>query len=153
MVDVDHDDRACARALLADRRLQLAVREVLDAQVDRQHEVAARARGPDAFDVLHDAAVAVLDDALRAVLAREPMIERELEPFLAGVVDVGEAEHVAGDFAGGVVAAVFAQQVHARNAERPDLLRLARLAVAREIEELAIEVAGDPPRELLAILS
>ena len=93
----------------------------------RQHEVAARARGADAVHVLHDAAVAILDDALRAVFAGEPVIERELEAFLPRVVDVGEAEHVPRHFARGVVAAVLAHQIHARNAERLDLLRLGRL--------------------------
>ena len=99
VLDVDHDDGAGTGALLADRGLQLPVGEVLDAQVDREHQVAARARRTDALDVLHDAPVAVLDDALRAVLAGQPVIEGELETLLAGVVDVGEAEQVTGHLA------------------------------------------------------
>ena len=75
--------------------------------------------GADALDVLHDAAVAVLDDALGAVLAGEPVIERELQAFLAGVVDVGEAEHVAGHLARRVVAAVLARGVDARECRAP----------------------------------
>ena len=81
------------------------------------------------------------------------MIEGELEPLLAGVVHVGEAEQVAGDLPGGVVAAVLARGVHARDAERLDLRGLGRLAVPGEIEELAVEVARDAARELLAVES
>ena len=58
---------------------------------------------------------------LTAGLAAEPLVERELEAFLAHVVDVGEAEQVSGHFAGRVVAAVLAQRVDARNSERLDL--------------------------------
>jgi len=41
----------------------------MNAQIDGQHEITARANRPDAFDVLHDSAVAILDHTLRAVLA------------------------------------------------------------------------------------
>ena len=61
---------------------------------------------------------AVLDHALRAGLAAQPLVEGELEAFLADVVDACEAEQVAGDFARRVVAPVLAQQVHARDTER-----------------------------------
>ena len=105
----------------------------------------------DLLDVLHDLAVAILDHALGAVFAREPVIERELEAFLAFVVDAGEAEDVAGDFARRVVAAVFAHQVHAGDLQRADLLRVGRLHVPREIQELAIEVRRDAPRELVLV--
>src|SRR5256886_10229933 len=53
--DVEHDRGACTRALVADRRLELTVRKVLDAQVDRQHQVAPRTRRLDALHVLDDA--------------------------------------------------------------------------------------------------
>ena len=149
--DVEHDHRAGLGALVADRGLQLAVREVLDAQVDRQHEIAAGPHRADLLDVLHDLAVAVLDHALGAVFAGQPVIERELEAFLAFVVDAREADDVARDFARRVVAAVFAHQVHARNLERADLLRIARLHVPREVEELAIEVRGQAARELVLV--
>ena len=56
------------------------------------------------LDVADRAPQAVLLDPLAAVLALEPLVERRLEPFPAGVVDVGEAEHVARHFARRVVA-------------------------------------------------
>src|SRR5262249_33753994 len=73
------------------------------------------------------------------------------ESLLAGVVDVGEAEQVPAHLARGVVAAILARGVDARDPERLDLGRLGRLAAAREIEELAVEIAGDAPRQLLAV--
>ena len=57
------------------------------------------------------------------VLAGQPVVEGELEAFLALVVDVGEAEQVPGHFARRVVAAVLAQRVHAGDAERLDPAR------------------------------
>ena len=148
---VDHDDGAGPGALVADRRLEFPVGQVLDAQVDREHQVPARARRADALHVLHDAPVAVLDDPLRAVLAGQPVVEGELEALLAGIVDIGEAQQVTGHLAGGVVAAVLARGVHPGNPQRLDLLGLGRLAVPGDVEELAVEIARDAPRQLLAV--
>ena len=52
--------------------------------------------------------------------AAQPFVERELEAFLAAVVDVGEAEHVRDHLAVRVEAAELALRVHARHAERED---------------------------------
>ena len=57
-------------------------------------QVSPGPRRADALDVLVDAAAAVLDHALGAVLARERAVEGQLEALLADVVDVGEAEQV-----------------------------------------------------------
>ena len=59
-------------------------------------------------DVLDDAAEPVLDHAARAVAAGELLVERELDAFLAVVLDVGEADHVRRGFAFRVLALVFA---------------------------------------------
>ena len=48
--------------------------------------------GTDALDVLHDPAVAVLDDALLAVDAGQPLVVCQLEPRLTLIIDVGEAD-------------------------------------------------------------
>src|SRR5207248_9155339 len=53
--------------------------------------------------------------------------------------------------AGGVIAAVLARGVHARDPERLDLRGFRGLAVTREVQELALEIAGDAARELLAV--
>ena len=149
--DVKDDYGSCSGALLANRSLQLPVGKILNAQIDRQHQIPAGPRTSDAVHVLHDAPVAILDDALGAIFAREPMIERKLKTLLPRVINIGEAQDMAGHFAGGKVAPIFARQVHARNLERAYLLGLGGLQVARKIEKFAVEIARDPPRELLAV--
>ena len=149
--DVQHDDRAGLRARIPDRRLQLPIREILDAQIDGQHQVAAGARRANALHVLHDTAVAILDDPLLAVLTGEPVIERQLQAFLPRVIDVREPENVAGHFARRVIAAVLTRGIDARNAERLDLRGLGRLPAAGHVEKVAIEIARDTTRQLLAI--
>ena len=59
IADVQHDHRPRARTLRADRGLELAVREVLDAQVDRGRDLPAGARRLEALDL-----VELLDAAL-----------------------------------------------------------------------------------------
>ena len=83
----------------------------------------------------------VLDHALRAGLAGEPLVVRELEPFLAGVVDAGEAEHVAVTSPPGSSAGIRA--AGARPGCRvADRARVLRAHVAREVDEVAVEVAA-----------
>src|SRR5581483_3551059 len=85
------------------------------------------------------------------VFPSEPVIECELEAFLPRIIDIRESEYVTRDFARWVVATVFTREIYARNTERLDLLSLSRLTAPREIQELAVEIAGDPPLELLSI--
>src|SRR5205085_857538 len=88
---------------------------------------------------------------LRAVLPGEPVIESELEALLSGVVDVRESEQVPAHLARRVIAAILARGVHARDAEGLDALGFRGLAMAHEVEELAIEAAGDAAGELLGV--
>ena len=60
---------------------------------------------------------AVLDHAAAAGLAAERVLVRELDAFLAGVLDAGEADHVRRHFAARVVAPVLALLVDALDAE------------------------------------
>ena len=80
--------RARLGAVRLDRALELAEGEVLDAAVEREREVAAVVRRAGAFDVLDDAAEAVLDHAAAAGAAGELGLVGELDALLAGVVDV-----------------------------------------------------------------
>src|SRR5690242_19032958 len=124
--------------MLGDARLELAIREVLDATIDRKREIAARLRLAQELDVLDDLPVQIADHTLHAGLAREPVVERELEAFLTAIVDVREAEHVRHDFAVRVVTAEFALARDARNAERQNLLRVVRIQMTLEIDELLV---------------
>ncbi len=151
-VDVEHDDRAAFRLVLVHRRLQLAIREVLNPQVDAGDQILARPRRADALDVLDSAAVAILNHALGAGLRAEPAVVGELEPFLADVVVLlGEAEQVAGDFAGRIEALILAQQIDAGNLQLRDLRGVARPHVTHQVNELAVEVAGDDLRQPLLV--
>ncbi len=58
---------------------------------------------------------------------------------------------MSGHFARGVVATILTRDVHARNAEPFDLLGFCRLPPTGHIEEIAIQVAGHPARQLRAI--
>ena len=50
--DIEHDDGAASGAVVADGGLQLPIGEVLNAQIDRQHEIAAGTDGTYALHVL-----------------------------------------------------------------------------------------------------
>ena len=151
-VDVDDDDRARVRAVLLHRRLQLPIGQVLDAQIDARHQIAPRPRRADALDVLDIASVQILNDALGAVIAVQQLIVAEFQPLLALVVDGGESDHVPRDFARRIVTPVFAQQIDPRNSQCLDVRRLIGRHVPHQVEEFAIEIAGDAPRQRLLIL-
>src|SRR5581483_3618774 len=65
--------------------------------------------------------------------------------------DVGKADQLASDLPRGVITAVFTRQIYAGNVERLDLRRLRRLALARDIEEITVEIARDAPQQLLRV--
>ena len=127
---VEHDRRRAGGAGFQQRALELAIGEVLDAAVDAEREVLAGLGGAHQVDVLDDAAAAVADHLLGAGLAAQPVVERELDAFLAAVVDVGEAEHVRQRFALRVEAAELALREHARDAVREDRARLVGIDAA-----------------------
>ena len=60
---------------------------------------------------------------------------------------------VTDDLARGVVAVVFPDRAHARQAERHDLSRLRGRQVALQINEVAAEVARDLARERILVLA
>src|SRR5690606_32534001 len=121
---------------------------ILQAKVEARAQRASGTRLLDQLDVVDDAAEPVLQHALTAVLPGEPIVVCELEPLEAVVVDIGEADDVPDDLRGRIEAAVLAERSHARNAERHHVRRLRRRDVPFQIDELAVEVARDPLREL-----
>src|SRR6185312_8336218 len=123
--------------------------EVLNAQVDREDEVTSRAGRPDALDVLHDPAIAVLDHPLLAIDPGQPLVVCQLESRLTLIVDVGEADQLPGDFARRIITAVLAREIHTGDVERLDPVRLRGLALAGDIKEVAVEIARDAAQQLL----
>ena len=109
--------------VLRDCGLERAKGEILDLAVDGQRQVASVLRFADRLHVLHDSAEPVLDDAPASRLAAEARLVRELDAFLTGVVDPGEADYVSRYFTSRVVPPVFAMLVYALQPERLDALR------------------------------
>ena len=83
----------------------------------------------------------VLDDLLTARLAAELCLQRKLDAFLSVVIHVGEADEMRSHFAAGIVAAIFALQRNAGNAQLDDLCRLLGRQLAFEIDEFARGIA------------
>jgi hypothetical protein len=150
-VDVDHDHRTGTCAVFLHRGLQFTVSQILNAQIDTGDQIAARTRRADALDIFDIAAERILDDALRAVFAVQQLVEAKLQSFLALVVHRGESDHMRRHLARRIVAAVFTQQVYARNVQCLDARGLLRRHMAHQIEKLAIEIAGDVAREGLLV--
>jgi hypothetical protein len=102
--------------------LEFPIRQILDAPVDAERQIAPGTRGADTFDGFDHRMLAVLDHALGTGLSAQPFVVGQLQPFLTDVVDVGEAQYLRGDLTIGVIAAVFALQGHARRLQCADLL-------------------------------
>ena len=134
---IEGDDRAGLGVVLRDRGLERAEGEILDLAVDGQGEVASILRFADRLHVLDDAAEPVLDDAPASRLAAEACLVRELDAFLTGVIDPGEADDVSRYFAAGVVPPVFAMLVYALQPERLDALGDIRRHLTLEVDEIA----------------
>ena len=105
--DIDDDRRSRRGLVLLNGRLERPIGKVLDAQIDRSHQVAARTRRLDALDILDHPAQPVAQHALLARHTLQPVVERQLQAFLAAVIDIGEAEQMTGHFAGRIVATIF----------------------------------------------
>ena len=134
--DVEHHRRAAAGAGTQQRAAQLSMGEELDATVDREREVLARFGRLDQVDTLDDAALTIADNTFLTWFAAQPVVERQLEAFLAAVVDIGEAQDVRHRLTLRVEAAVFALREHARDVVGEDLARLVRIDAALEVHKL-----------------
>ena len=135
---VEDHERTCSCVLRLHRRPELAVREELQALVDRERHLVAVARRPHGLDVLDDAALAVANHLAAAGNAGKAIVGGELHALLAVVLDAGESDDVRHHFARGVVAAEFALLEDAGNPQSHDFGRLLGRNLALEIDELAI---------------
>ena len=130
--------------MVGDGRLEGAVGERLEAQIDRQVDVVPGPGGTHVLDVLHAAAEAVLDDLLGPRDPAKHRVVRELHPFLPLPVDVGEADDVGGDLRLGVVAPELALEVDPRDGEGPGARRGVRVDVAAQVHEGALGAFHEP---------
>jgi hypothetical protein len=97
-------------------------------------------RGLDRRQVADGVAAAVAQDLPPAFASGQPVLVGALDAFLPEIVDIGEADHVRGDFARRVVAAEFAPQMqpgHAHGGDPDRLLRRHRAPHAEFAARLA----------------
>ncbi len=120
---VEHDHAARLGLVLDHRLAHALVGEELHLRIDRQLDVPPVRRRDAVADVLDHVAEAVLDHAARTVAPGQFVLERELDPLLSVVLDVGEAHHMRRRLAFRVLALVLAQLVHAAELEREHLVR------------------------------
>ncbi len=139
-VGVQHHHAAGLGLVLGHGVAQLLVGKELHLAVDGQLHVApidGRHLGAHALD---HAAQAVLDDAARAGLAGQLLVEGQLHALLAMVFHVGEAHHMGGGLALGVLALVFLALVDALDAQGGNLLA-----------HVPVELALDPDEGLVFV--
>ena len=134
---IQHHDGAAFGFAAFDRLLDLAEGQRLYLAVYAQRNIAARLGRAQTGHVLDDISAPVLDDLLAARLAAELCLQRKLDAFLSVVIHIGEADEMRGDFAAGIVAAIFALQRNAGDSQLDHLGRLLRRQLALEIDEFA----------------
>ncbi len=145
---VRHHDQAALGAVLLHRALQLAVGQVLQAQVQGQVDVLAGLGLGVVIGVLDHMAGAVSDHPARTRRAAQRGVLRRLDAFLTLAVDVAEADHVRRHLARRVVAAVLALREHAGRAEGDEALGLVRVDLPLEVDELAVGALAQEALEL-----
>ena len=107
----------------------------MDAAIDAEREILARTRLLNALHVLDDTTEPVLDDALAARIAAQPVVIGQLQALLADVIDVREAHHVGTHFARGIVTAVFALQRDAGHIQGHDRRGPLRIDAPLEVDK------------------
>ena len=135
---VDHHHRAGLRPVVHDGRLERAVGERLEPEVDRQVDVPPGQGRPDVLDVLHAAAETVLDDLLGARDPAKHQVVGELHSFLSRTVDIGEPDDMGRNLPLGVVAPELTLGVHARKREGASPGGGFRVDVAAHVDEGAL---------------
>ena len=86
---VQYDDASGLGIVLSYRIPEFTKREILDAAIERELQVASLLRCRDAFDILDDATETVFDYAPAARFSGQPFLIRLLDAFLAAVVFAG----------------------------------------------------------------
>ena len=101
--------------MLLHDRLQLAIGKVLDTAINTELQVLARVWTADAFNILDNFVIAVLDDALGTRLTTQPVFIGQLNTFLTRVIDIGKTDHVCSHFTARIITAIFTLQMDTGN--------------------------------------
>ena len=110
---VEDDDAAGLGIMLLDRRLELAVGQVLDFRIERQAHILAVLRRLQRADILDDVAPPIADHGPAARTPEQARLEGQLDAFEPLVVDAREADDVRSHVAGRIIAAIFLFLMHA----------------------------------------
>jgi len=116
---------------------QLAVGEVLQAQVDRQRHGLAGLGVLGDLDVLDQAPAAVLEHLALARDTGQPLVIGQFHAFTTAIVDVGEADYVRCHFACRIEATELLLRVNAGNLQVENFLALLRRQAAHQVHEFA----------------
>ena len=113
----------------------------LDLAVNAELDVLAIHRRDLVAHIFHDLAQAVLDHSARPIAAAQFLVKRQLNAFLALVFHIGEAHHMCGRLAFGVLALIFLPLVEPLDVECSDLA-----------SNILIHLRFDPDEGLVLVL-
>ncbi|MNQ16708.1 hypothetical protein D3C85_297090 [compost metagenome] len=150
---VENDQAAGLGLVLHQGVAQLAVRQVLQAQVDGQCQLPTRlgvARHPD---ILDQPPATILEHLALPRHACQPLLEGQLDPLATLVIDIGEADHVRRDLARRVEPAKLLEAVDAGDLVGEHRVALLGSQAARQIEELAPGILLQTPAQHFGILA
>ena len=140
---IDHHQAAGLGTEFDQRVAQLAVRQVLQAQVDGQRQTLARLGVLGDLQIADQVAATILEHLTLTRHTGEPVFVGQLDAFTALVVDVGKADHVSRHFTGRVETTKFLDGIHPGNLQIGNRLALLWREPAHQVHELAFAVQLD----------
>jgi len=148
-----HDHQAAGLGAVLDQRIaQLAVGQVLQAQVNRQRQGLPCLGVFGHLHVFDQTPAPVLDDLSLARNTGQPLVIGQFDAFPTLVVDIGEADHVRGHFARRVEATELFNAINARHLEVEHDLALLRGQAPDQVDKLFIGLLLQARSEHLGIL-
>src|SRR5688500_697327 len=92
----------------------------------------------DLTDALDNPILEIAYDAPRSGVAAQQALVRELKPFLAAVIDIGEPQQMRGHLSGRIVTTIFALGVDTRDPEIGNPLGIVRIEMPADIKKLTV---------------
>ena len=123
---------------------QLAVCEVLQAQVNRQCQGLTGLGILSNLHVFDQPPAAILEYLALTGHASQPILEGQLHAFTATIINVGKAHYMGSHLTRWVEAAEFFNAIHARHFQVEDALPLLRRQPAHQVHELALVRSRQP---------
>ncbi len=137
---VEHHDRPGLGAELLHTFAQLTVRQILQTQIDREAQVIARTGVADHLHILDQTTTAVLQNLALARHTLKPLVIGQLKPFLALLVNIGEADQMRRHLTGRVEPTIFFDAIDAVHLERHHRFAGGRGHAPPQIDELFVGI-------------